>query len=238
MRIIPVIDLLEGIVVHAKQGQRKYYQPIVSSLTASSKPLDIVKAFMEIYPFETLYIADLNAIQRLHSPIQSHQAVVAEIQNTFPELHIWLDAGVRNTLDVQPWQSLNTSLVLGTESLESFVEYEKIMEAMFGNIVLSLDFMPNGYQGLEIFLRNCLHWPKDVIVMTLSHVGMQQGVASSTLQKIVQLSHQHRLYAAGGVTSLTDVAQLERLGVHGALVATALHNQQLDATMLRQLSPT
>lgn len=238
MRIIPVIDLLEDIVVHAKQGQRKLYQPIVSSLTASSKPLDIVKAFMDIYPFETLYIADLNAIQRLHSPIQSHQAVVAEIQNTFPELHIWLDAGVRNTLDAQPWQSLNISHVLGTESLESLTDYLMLKDAFRDKIVLSLDFMPSGYKGLEAFIQNNQYWPKDVIVMTLNHVGMQQGVARSTLAQMVQLSHQHRLYAAGGVRNVADINQLMDLKVEGALVATALHTKQLSASMLQQLLQT
>jgi phosphoribosylformimino-5-aminoimidazole carboxamide ribotide isomerase len=236
VRIIPVIDLLEGVVVHAKQGQRKHYQPIVSSLTASSKPLDIVKAFREIYPFETLYIADLNAIQRLHSSTQSHQAVIAEIQHAFPELHIWLDAGIRNTIDAQPWQSLNISHVLGTESLESLTDYLTLIDAFPDKIVLSLDFMPSGYKGLEAFIQNNQYWPKDVIVMTLNHVGMQQGIASSTLAQIMQLTHQHCLYAAGGVRNLTDIAQLACLGVHGALVATALHQQQLDAAMLQQLA--
>ncbi|OYY50896.1 MAG: hypothetical protein B7Y48_00610 [Methylophilales bacterium 28-44-11] len=235
VRIIPVIDLLEGIVVHAKQGQRQRYQPIVSALTDSSKPLDIVKAFMEVYPFETLYIADLNAIQRLHSPIQNHEAWVAEIQNTFPELHIWLDVGIRNAHDAMQWQSCNTSLVIGTESLKSFVEYEKIMQVMPNNIVLSLDFMPNGYQGLEIFIQNCLHWPKDVIVMTLHHVGAQLGIDILTLKNISRLAQQHHIYAAGGVRDQADIAQLYALHLHGALVATGLHTKQLDASILQQL---
>jgi phosphoribosylformimino-5-aminoimidazole carboxamide ribotide isomerase len=235
VRIIPVIDLLEGVVVHAKQGQRKHYQPIVSSLTASTKPLDIVKAFREIYPFETLYIADLNAIQKLDST-PSHLAIIAEIQHAFPELNIWLDAGIRNNLDTQPWQSLNTTLVLGTESLESLIDYLTLKDAFPNKIVLSLDFMPSGYKGLETFIQSSQHWSKDVIVMTLDHVGMQQGIASSTLAQIMQLSHQHRLYAAGGVRNLADVAQLACIGVHGALVATALHQQQLDAAMLQQFS--
>ena len=234
MRIIPVIDLLEGVVVHAKQGQRQHYQPIVSSLTTSNKPLDIVKAFMEIYPFETLYIADLNAIQRRNSSV-NHKAMIAEIKQAFPELQIWLDAGIRNQMDLALWQSLDTSMVIGTENIESLKEYQVLLNTIPNKIVLSLDFMPSGYKGPDVFIENHLYWPKDVIVMTLNQVGAQQGIASSTLQNIMQLSHQHRLYAAGGVSSQADFKKLKVIGVHGALVATALHNTQIDSRMLQQL---
>ena len=52
MQIIPVIDLLNGVVVHAQRGDRKNYQPIQSALTTSHQPLDIVAALLEIYPFK------------------------------------------------------------------------------------------------------------------------------------------------------------------------------------------
>lgn len=234
MRIIPVIDLLEGVVVHAKQGQRQHYQPIVSSLTTSNKPLDIVKAFMEIYPFETLYIADLNAIQRRNSSV-NHKAMIAEIKLAFPKLQIWLDAGIHNRMDVTLWQSLDTSMVIGTESIQSLEEYQILLNTIPNKVVLSLDFMPSGYKGPGEFIQSHQYWPEDVIVMTLNHVGTQQGIASSTLQPMVQLSHRHHLYAAGGVSNHNDIEKLQSLGVHGALVATALHNKQIDSQILQQL---
>jgi len=235
VRIIPVIDLLDGVVVHAKQGQRKYYQPIVSPLSASSNPLDIVKAFVEIYPFETLYIADLNAIQRLDSDVGIHQSIIDDIQQAFPQLSIWLDAGVRHLEEAQQWQSMKVSLVLGTESIQSLTSYLAILNAMPGRTVLSLDFMPSGYQGLEIFLQSTEYWPQDVIVMTLNHVGAQQGVAIELLSLLSQRSQHHHLYAAGGVSNMEDIKLLERLGIHGALIATALHTQQINTAMLEAI---
>ena len=235
VRIIPVIDLLDGVVVHAKQGQRKHYQPIVSPLSASSNPMDIVKAFMEIYPFDTLYIADLNAIQRLDSDVGIHQSIIADIQQTFPQLSIWLDAGIRHLDDAKPWQPMNVSLVLGTESIDSLASYLAILSAMPDKFVLSLDFMPEGYQGLDVFLQSTEYWPQDVIVMTLKHVGAQQGVASELLSQLSLQSQHHHLYAAGGVRNLEDITLLKHLGMHGALIATALHTQQINTVALKEI---
>ena len=235
MRIIPVIDLLDGVVVHAKQGQRKQYQPIVSRLSASSNPMDIVKAFVEIYPFDTLYIADLNAIQRLDSDVGIHQSIIAEIQQAFPQLSIWVDAGIRRLDDAKQWQSMNVSLVLGTESIESLASYLAIVNALPDRTVLSLDFMPDGYQGLDVFLQSTEYWPQDVIVMTLSQVGAQKGVAIEILSRLAQRGQHHHLYAAGGVRNLADIDLIKHLGIHGALIATALHTQQINSVALKEI---
>lgn len=236
MRIIPVIDLLNGVVVHAKQGQRSHYQPIVSSLTPSSKPIDIVKAFMEVYPFDTLYIADLNAIQGIHISANIHASVIQSIQNTFPQLTIWLDTGMRDLNDALQWQGKHLSLVIGTESLKSIADYQEIRAKLLNSIVLSLDFMPGGYQGPEEFLHSSQYWPSDVIVMTLNHVGSSLGVATQQLAHQQKLAQHHRLYAAGGVRNLDDIHHLKVLGIHGALVATALHNGRISSTALKSLT--
>lgn len=235
VRIIPVIDLLNGTVVHAKQGQRKHYQPIVSSLTPSSKPLDIVKAFMEIYPFDTLYIADLNAIQRLDTLPNINPSVIQSIQQSYPELTIWLDAGIRNLNDALQWQSMHVLLVIGTESIQNLADYQEIMSNRSNQLVLSLDFLPDGYKGIEEFLYSSQYWPLDVIVMTLNHVGSKLGLAMQQLEQQAQLANHHRLYAAGGVRNLDDILQLKELGIKGALVATALHNGHIDSKVLRSL---
>ena len=92
MQIIPVIDLLNGAVVHAQQGQRHTYQPIKSLLTHSSKPLDIVAALLNVYPFSQLYIADLNAIQQSGDNFN----VIRTIAQKFPQLKLWIDAGIHS----------------------------------------------------------------------------------------------------------------------------------------------
>jgi phosphoribosylformimino-5-aminoimidazole carboxamide ribotide isomerase len=71
--------------------------------------------------------------------------------------------------------------------------------------------------------------------MTLNHVGAQQGVAIELLSLLSQRSQHHHLYAAGGVSNMEDIKLLERLGIHGALIATALHTQQINTAMLEAI---
>ena len=63
MEIIPVIDIHHGQVVHAIEGQRQQYRPLRTSISESNSPENIVQAFINSYPFKTIYIADLDAIE-------------------------------------------------------------------------------------------------------------------------------------------------------------------------------
>ena len=47
MKVIPVIDILNGIAVHGIRGERKKYQPIKSVLTKSAEPVEVAAAFEE-----------------------------------------------------------------------------------------------------------------------------------------------------------------------------------------------
>jgi phosphoribosylformimino-5-aminoimidazole carboxamide ribotide isomerase len=238
MQIIPVIDLLNGAVVHAKQGARQHYLPIKSLLTSSSKSLDIVAALLDIYPFAQLYIADLNAIQ--HSG--DNFSAIHAIAQRFPQLELWIDAG----LATLPEELQNKHQILGSEN---FVHLEDYL-AFKADHILSLDFMPEpiltkdyaagsqypcAFQGSAELLKNSAFWPKNVIVMALAQVGANAGVNVDLLQKILALKTNQNLYAAGGVRGLDDLIALKEMGVHGALVATALHQKQLGFNDIKKL---
>src|SRR5205085_9347687 len=60
--LLPVIDLMQGEVVHGIAGRREEYRPIVSILAESTKPLAVARAFREEFGFNELYLADLDAI--------------------------------------------------------------------------------------------------------------------------------------------------------------------------------
>ncbi|MDD2932576.1 MAG: HisA/HisF-related TIM barrel protein [Methylotenera sp.] len=226
MQVIPVIDLLNGIVVHAKKGDRQHYQAIQSSLTTSSQPLDIVAALLDLFPFEQLYIADLNAIQKLEKSYTTNYNVIESITQQFPHLKLWVDAGISNNTELNIWKKLDIRLVLGSENFAHLNNFTSLNHD--NDFVLSLDFMPQGYQGPMELLTQQQYWPQDVIVMSLDNVGANQGVNSGLLNAIVAKANGFNIYAAGGVRGSEDLAMLKKMGVHGALVATALHLGQLS----------
>jgi len=123
LHIIPVIDCLNGICVHAKKGERTRYLPIKSKLTQSSQPLDIVKAFMDIYPFKTLYIADLNAIQSIQNLGTHHIRIIEDIKYHFPDLALWVDAGINSVEKTKQWSALGAQVILGSEAFQGIEQY-------------------------------------------------------------------------------------------------------------------
>jgi phosphoribosylformimino-5-aminoimidazole carboxamide ribotide isomerase len=223
MEIIPVIDLMQGQVVHARFGQRQHYQPIQSALTSSSLPLDIVAALLELYPFKRLYVADLDAIRGLGN----HLTTIAQIAQHYPNLEIWLDAGISHFTSLPLWQGLTLTHVIGSENLLTSVDLAAIYQQLDGKMVLSLDFNQAGFLGYAELQTNTTHWPDKIIVMTLSQVGSQLGPAIDKLKAVMRLAQGREVYAAGGVSCNADLELLKITNVSGALVATALHNKNL-----------
>jgi phosphoribosylformimino-5-aminoimidazole carboxamide ribotide isomerase len=227
LQIIPVIDLLDGVVVHAQRGDRAHYQPIQSQLTASSQPVEIVSALLALYPFTELYIADLNAIQKLTGATDTNYEAIKKIQSHFPQLTLWLDAGISSQAELTFWQSLNVRLILGSENFKEIQSYTALLHQL-SNPILSLDIMPQGYQGPAELLMECDYWPEDVIVMSLAHVGANLGPNLALLTQTIERAKESHIIAAGGIRGIADLLHLKTMGVDGALVATALHKRQLS----------
>src|SRR5579871_5593903 len=99
MDIIPVIDLKGGAVVRARAGARAHYAPIETPLAPTSQPRDIVAGFLELYPFHRIYIADLDAI----TGAGDHAGVVAELEDTFPDIEFWVDSGISTETQAAHW---------------------------------------------------------------------------------------------------------------------------------------
>jgi phosphoribosylformimino-5-aminoimidazole carboxamide ribotide isomerase len=228
VQIIPVIDLMNGQVVHAKHGQRGQYQPIQSLLCSGREPASVLAALLKLYPFQTLYIADLDAILG----IGHHDVLIASIRQHYPQLNIWLDNGARDVVE----KSSNISPVLGSESIQNLPDYLNLGSQKH---VLSLDYNAAGAMGIAPLHDSAEHWPDEVICMTLNAVGSAKGVDLARLNHINELNKSRAkpaaIYAAGGVRDIADMQQLAEIGLAGALVATALHHGKLTAQQIASL---
>src|ERR1700687_4163176 len=90
LRVIPVLDLMVGQIVHGVAGQRHLYKPIQSKLTPSCQPLDVALAFREQSHLTEIYLADLDAIAGASPAFP----ILKELQQA--GFRWWVDAGVRN----------------------------------------------------------------------------------------------------------------------------------------------
>lgn len=227
MRIIPVIDLKDGLVVHARQGNRDQYAPLKSALCPSANIFDVINAFWQDFGLVTLYVADLNAITQTGC----HQDLLAEVLTTFNHLTFWIDSGYPLTHDFLHTFD-NYQPVLGTESFVN--EDLPALERFNKKFILSLDFSNQELGASTLFSEQRL-WPQQVIIMNLLKVGSNQGPDFEKLAAYQKTYPEHDFICAGGVRDLEDINMLESMGINQALVATALHNGKLNRTTIQSL---
>lgn len=216
MTIIPVIDVKNGVVVHAREGRRADYRPLLSPLCPNGGLVELIGIFSELFAASTLYIADLDAIglkAGLNRAIR--QAMIR-----FSDIAFWLDQGFQ-TADRPCSGVANSRPVLGSESYRD--GDMPAVTAFNRNFVLSLDFLRNQKLGsAELFERSEL-WPDTVIVMTLDRVGGKMGPDLPLLHTFCLRYPEKNIVAAGGVRHPDDLRALEAAGVGGVLMASALH---------------
>jgi len=233
MHCIPVLDLLAGVVVRAVRGDRAAYRPLVSPLVESSLPLAVAAAFYTQFGSRRFYIADLDAIQNQGS----NAPVVHTLAAAYPACQWWVDAGITSVEAFAHYASApNIRWVLGSESLPSFAAYADLARCE-RRFILSLDSRAGQPLGpAELWTAPTL-WPAEVIAMTLSRVGANEGPDFSLLAQLKQRSPHTALVAAGGTRHLVDLLALKNLGVHHVLLASALHDGGITAEDLRAIAP-
>jgi phosphoribosylformimino-5-aminoimidazole carboxamide ribotide isomerase len=231
MEIIPVIDIMDGLAVHARHGRREQYRPLQSPLCRSADPRAVMEGLLGLHPFKTVYIADLDALMgKGRQP-----AVLTRLRKTFPDITFWIDRGLP---DHGPWDffsaEANAVTVVGSESLSE--ERLPLLADIAAPFILSLDFRENGLMGPEPLLDHPELWPERVILMSLSHVGGAGGPDFARAERFRQRYSRHRFVAAGGVRGEKDLERLEAAGLSAVLIASALHSGAVDSRMLRQFS--
>jgi HisA/HisF family protein len=230
MEVIPVIDLKGGHVVRARMGQRHQYQPIVTPLSPSSDPLDVARGLLSLYPFQSFYVADLDAIEGRGDNTAALDALAA----AFPDLIVWVDNGIAEQDAADKWlANWPGSLVIGSETqrgcsvARQFADNERV--------AVSLDFRGASFQGPPQLLADPALWPQRVIVMTLERVGSDAGPDLGRISAVRSAAPDRHIYAAGGVRGIDDLLRLKQAGVAGALVASCLHDGRLTKEDLRRL---
>lgn len=229
MQLIPVIDIKDGIAVHAVKGLRNRYRPINTPLSPSCEIADVIEAFLSVHDFRIMYLADLNAIMQQGDNLH----LIEKLLQDYPKICFWIDSGY------QAKPSFLTAFgnyrpVLGTEC---YAEKQVQELKTFGNnFILSLDFSPQNQPlgAASLFNRQDL-WPRQVILMTLARVGSNLGVDFEKLNEYRQKNSAVEWVASGGIRNLEDVLALQKRGIGKALCASALHSGSISTDEIKKL---
>jgi phosphoribosylformimino-5-aminoimidazole carboxamide ribotide isomerase len=222
MRVIPVVDLLDGVAVHAVRGERSRYQPVESQLCSGSDPVVVARALVERCAASVVYVADLDGIMR-GTPQTEALALLA---CALPGVELWLDAGFTDpasALALIAQLPGNVTPVFGSETLRADTISDLPHDA-----ILSLDqrhAMPLGDAALW---HDATHWPARVIVMSLDRVGSFGGPDLATVAAIRRRAGKDRtIVGAGGVRNAADLSAAADAGADAWLIASALHDGSL-----------
>jgi len=214
-RVIPVMDVLGGLVVRAKGGDRAGYQPIKSPLLTSADPVHCALALAEKFGFSTFYVADLDAIMGRAANLGAIQNLLDKTGASF-----WLDAGYKNMRDAPVGGRI--APVVATETFTGWDNPGDLSRA-----VVSIDMNRGrilssraGAQLRELMGRFRAAGARRFIHMRLDAVGAGRFDPFTLLPP----GPGEEWYAAGGVRDGEDIRLAIEAGYAGALVSTALHD--------------
>lgn len=237
MKIIPVLDLLNGIAVHAMRGERNKYRPLKSVLWPSPDPLELAKVFDSL-GFDELYMADLDAILENKEDLSVFTRISSET-----DLSLMVDAGINDLGKAERVLEAGASnVIIGTETLTDLGFAEEAVQALGEKrVIVSVDM-----KGGELLSRsekirsmNPLRLVETleemgvarVIVLDLARVGSEQGANMGVVAEVLEKTGLE-VITGGGMRGIEDLEEAMDLGVSGALIATVLHTGKLTASEL------
>lgn len=238
-KILPVIDIRGGKVVHGVAGKRAAYRPVVSRLAASADPSRVAKALCERVGVTDLYIADLDAIAGSDPDWDSYQEIGQFVDS------LWIDAGVGSAVmadSILTHGGPGCRCIIALETLPKLRTLECIA-AQVGfadsrRLVFSLDLRDSVpvTRDPAIARMSCEEIVgfavslgiNSIIVLDVAEVGRSQGGATRELCQTLRTRHPEiQIVSGGGVRDLGDVARFADAGCDRVLVATALHNGRI-----------
>jgi phosphoribosylformimino-5-aminoimidazole carboxamide ribotide isomerase len=242
-RVIPVLDVKDGLAVHAIGGIRSHYRPLRSKLHSTSAPIELARAYRDLLGLRELYLADLDAI----SGKGPDRGLYAEL--SAEGLGLWIDAGVRDHHDLGALDEVgDMTIVVGLETIRGPGVLGAILDRA-GNdrVVMSLDLFqgvariphdatwstrePEGLalQAIDLGVRRLL-------LLELSRVGTGRGTGTGELFTALHDSRPDvEITVGGGISGIDEVRRWRREGAAAVLVGSALHDGRIDREDLDRL---
>ena len=229
MKLYPAIDIKNGQCVRLQQGL------FDATTVYSNAPFEVAKQFEEVGA-KFLHIVDLDgALQGMGA---NDEALAQIIKNVTIPLEI--GGGIRTMQDIEHRLNMGvTRVILGTKAVES-PEFVKEAIATFGadKIVIGIDAKDgmvaikgwetiSNVDAVTLALSMKDLGVKTIIYTDISKDGMLCGPNFVQTAKMVEATGLD-IIASGGVSSMQDLEQLEKIGVEGAILGKAIYEKRVD----------
>ena len=221
MNIIPAIDIKNGKVVKAIQGDRDKYKPINNDSGFSSDPLVFIKKITEVYRPSIFYIADINALINENHNIE----LIKDIASVNKNVCFWVDIGRK--IDKR-LAKRNIIPILCSENCLSI----KNINYMYKNYIHSYDYK-NRLLGMDSFKNFDSSYKKKIIFMNIADVGNDKGPDYKYIRSMNKKSSA-QYYVGGGIKSTFDINKLEAMGFSGVLVSSLLFKKYKNSFLIKK----
>jgi cyclase len=228
MDVIPSIDVLQGNAVRLTGGQFT----LVTKYGAPEVVLDSLK----LERGSRLHVVDLEA-SRSGKPVETE--IVRRLARR--DLRLQVGGGIRSLRDARAWLDCGAErIVVGTAAAESPDLLRKLVDAFGADRVIPAVDIHDGVVRVEGWQRNAsesmpailrrLHTfgIREILVTDISCDGALRG-PSFALYRQLRAMTSLRIIASGGVSSVSDIVSLSRLGnVSGCVIGKALLDRRLS----------
>lgn len=229
MLIIPAIDIIDGKAVRLTKGdyrRKKIY---------NDDPLEVAKMF-EGAGVQRLHLVDLDGAKQ--KKIVNQKVLERIASNT--DLQIDFGGGVQSDEDIKlafdsgAKQVTGGSIAVKNPGLfEEWLNKYGADKIILGADVLNGKIAISGWQDessweLDAFLRKYIALSiKYVISTDVSKDGVLEGPAIDLYQDMSANFPDLEIIASGGVSSMNDIYELDKLPLHGVIVGKAIYENRI-----------
>lgn len=228
MQIFPAIDLLGGQVVRLYQGD--YGQKTVYG----QDPCAAARTFLEAGA-QYLHVVDLDGAK--DGALANFEPIRALCRQG--GLFIEVGGGIRDEDRIRRYLDLGVArCILGTIAVQDFAFTARMAEKYGPRIAVGVDARDgfvavNGWRelsperGVDFCRRLYAAGVQTVIYTDISRDGAEQGT-NLALYRVLAKIEGLRVTASGGVSSVEELMELQRIGTHAAILGKALYTGRLD----------
>ena len=237
IKIIPSIDLFDGKCVRLTQGnfeEKKIYD---------SDPVAVAKRFAEA-GVERLHLVDLDGAKA--GKVINHK--ILEQIATETKLKVDFGGGVKSDEDIQKvfdcgakQVSAGTIAVQNPKLVLSWIQKYGKDKIILGADVLNGIVRINGWVNpseikLSDFITNYQwHGIRYVLCTDIEKDGMMKGSSVELYKSIIKQFPEMRVIASGGVSSIEEIKQLNKIGCYGVVIGKAIYENLISLEDLAKL---
>lgn len=227
IEIWPAIDLIEGQSVRLTEGD------YATSEAMTRTPEEAIAFYEQFSQVRRIHVVDL--IGALHKGPKELSYITQLIQKS--RVPVEIGGGIRSKEIIEKYFAAGAAyLIIGTKGLQDLDWLAEMTDAFPDKLYLGLDAKEervavNGwtqetgqtiYQVVEQTNKMRLG---GIIYTDIKKDGQLSGPNFSLTGELVKRS-EHPVIASGGIRSLEDIKQLDRLDVHAAIVGKAANTEE------------